>query len=67
MDCLALEPQLQSIRSAYDLWADVEDGRGSAEGEDDALKEKESAEHRYNSLLEKLSNQKDALHAELSK
>ena len=66
MDCLALEPQLQTVSSAYDLLVDLDEGRDVWEGEDDALRGKEEAERRHRELLERLRGQRESLNADLS-
>ncbi len=65
MDCLALEPQLQTLVSQYDLLADLDEGGGVWEGEDEAGLQKEKAESRHKALLNKLREQRESFNAEL--
>ena len=73
MECLALDPKLQAVQSAYTTWAELgkDEGEGvegeEGEGEDDALREKEEAEKQYEALLDRIREQKGLLDSELSK
>ena len=65
MECLALDPKLQAVQSAYNTWAEL--GKDEGEGEDDdALREKEEAEKQYETLLDRIREQKGLLDSELS-
>lgn len=66
MDCLSLEPQLQTLVSQYDLLVDLDEGRGVWEGENEALDRKEGVERRHRELLDRLREQRENLNAELS-
>ena len=87
LDCLALQPSLESVQSAYsDLVGlrqeeeevEREGGEGEGEGEggegvereggdsDDALEQKDSAEHRYKNLMDRLRQMRTSLDSELS-
>ncbi len=66
VECIALEPCLQDLQSAYSLWTDMAEGEEEVGVEDDALEEKGEAEKRYQHLLEKLRGHREALEAELS-
>ena len=61
-----MEPQLQTLSSAYDLLVDLDEGREVWEGEDEALKGKEEAERRHQELLDRLRGQRESLNADLS-
>ena len=65
MECVALEPQLQAVQSAYEFWTDLAEEEGEETG-DDAGEEKDAVEKRYQNLQEKLTDQKEALDAQLS-
>ena len=72
VECLALDPKLQAVQSAYTTWAELgkDEGEGEGvegEGEDDALREKEEAEKQYETLLDRIREQKGLLDSELSK
>ena len=72
VECLALDPKLQAVQSAYNTWAELEKDEGEGvegvEGEeDDALREKEEAEKQYEALLDRIREQKGLLDSELSK
>ena len=69
VECMALEPKLHEVKANYDLLIDLRDGESvwEGEGEDEALKEKEEAEKRYQDLLNRLHSKKEHLTAELSK
>ena len=74
MECLALDPKLQAVQSAYNTWTELgkDEGEGEGEGvegegEDDALREKEEAEKQYEALLDRIREQKGLLDSELSK
>lgn len=71
MECLALDPKLQAVQSAYNTWAELGKDEGEGEGvegeEDDALREKEEAEKQYEALLDRIREQKGLLDSELSK
>ncbi len=58
-----MQPRLQGIQSAYDLWVDMIEGEVG--GEDDALRAKEMAEQRHQRLLDRLRAQRGALESEL--
>ena len=69
MECLALDPKLQAVQSAYNTWAELgkDEGEGVEGEDDDALKEKEEAEKQYETLLDRIREQKGLLDSELSK
>ena len=66
---MALEPKLHAVKASYDLLIDLSQADGGSvwEGEDEALRDKEEAEKRYQDLLDKLREKKELLNAELSK
>ena len=48
VECLALDPKLQAVQSAYGIWEELgKEGGGvwEGDGEDDARREKKAAEH----------------------
>ncbi len=63
---MALEPQLQTIDSQYDLLKDLDEVGGVWEGEDEARIRKEGAESQHRALLDRLRGQREGLNAELS-
>ena len=71
MECLALDPKLQAVQSAYSTWAELGKDEGEGVGvegeEDDALREKEETEKQYEALLDRIREQKGLLDSELSK
>jgi len=69
LECLALDPKLQAVQSAYDGWEELgKEGGGvwEGDGEDDARGEKEAAEQQYSALLDRIRDQKGMLDSELS-
>ena len=69
LECLALDPKLQAVQSAYDGWEELgKEGGGvwEGDGKDDARGEKEAAEQRYSALLDRIRDQKGMLDSELS-
>ncbi len=66
MDCLTLEPQLQTLISQYDLLTDLDEGEGVWEGEDETRVQKEDVEAQHKALLDKLRDQRESLNAQLS-
>ena len=71
MECLALDPKLQAVQSAYSTGAELGKDEGEGVGvegeEDDALREKEGAEKQFETVLDRIREQKGLLDSELSK
>lgn len=56
---------MQTLVSQYDLLADLDEGGGVWEGEDEAGLQKEEVEYLHKALLDKLREQRESFNAEL--